>query len=31
LTMAKPSDADIEKGMKMAEQVMEYRVDLFNK
>ena len=25
------SPADVEKGMKMAEQEMEYRVDLFNK
>ena len=30
-TAAMASPADVEKGMKMAEQEMEYRVDLFNK
>ena len=29
--MATPSSGEVEKGMKMAEQEMEYRVDLFNK
>lgn len=29
--MASASPADVEKGMKMAEQEMEYRVELFNK